>query len=102
MTTFRPLGAVVVEITNDLAYRIDQSGRRMFSLIEQFRQIYASLADRARSYGVYSSANGNFHILAVDDGGGFMIADEIPSFEIAELIAESLNLVARVAGNDNA
>jgi hypothetical protein len=34
--------------------------------------------------------------------GGFIIADNIPSFGMAELIAESLNLVARVAGNDDA
>jgi hypothetical protein len=102
MTTFRPLGAVVAEITNDLAYRTNQSGRRIFSLIEEFKQLYKPLADRARSYGVYSSGNGNFRVLAVDDGGGFIIADNIPSFGMAELIAESLNLVARVAGNDDA
>jgi len=62
---------------------------------------YAPLAGRDRSHGVYSSGDGNFHVLAADDGG-FIVADNIPSFGIAELIAESLNLAARVAGKDDA
>jgi hypothetical protein len=74
----------------------------MFSLIEEFKQLYKPLADRRRYFGVYSSANGNFHVLAIDDNGGFIIADDIPSFQIGELIAETLNLAARVAGHDNA
>jgi hypothetical protein len=74
----------------------------MISLIEHVEQLYAPLADRDRSYQVYGNGDGNFHILAVDDGGGFIVADDIPSFEIAELIAESLNLAARVAGYDYA
>jgi len=73
----------------------------MFSLIEEFKQLYKPLADRARSYEVYSSGNGNFHILATDDAGGFIIADNIPSFGMAELIAELLNLAAGVATKGN-
>ena len=69
----------------------------MISLIKQIEQLYAPLADRERSYHVYGNGNGNFHVLAVDDGGGFVVANGIPSFKIAELIAESLNVVARMA-----
>jgi hypothetical protein len=69
----------------------------MFALIDALKRLYKPLGDRDRSYGVYSSENGNFHILAVDDGGGFIVADQIPSFEIAELVAELLNVAARVA-----
>ena len=69
----------------------------MFSLIDRIKRLYQPLADRKQSYGIYDNGDGNFHILAVDDGGGFIVANDIPCFHIAELITELLNVAAGVA-----
>jgi hypothetical protein len=69
----------------------------MFSLIDRIRRLYSPLADRKRSYGVYSNGKGNFLIRAISDDDVFVIADNIPFFMVAELIAELLNLAAGVA-----
>jgi hypothetical protein len=74
----------------------------MVSLIDKLKRIYKPLADRKRSSGVYDNGDGNFHILAIDFNGGFIVADDIPSFGMAELIAELLNLTAAVATRGDA
>jgi hypothetical protein len=71
----------------------------MFSLIDRIGQLYKPLADRKRAYGVYPKGNGNFQIRAVGDDDVFVVADNIPSSMVAELIVELLNVVAGVAGN---
>jgi hypothetical protein len=73
----------------------------MFSLIDRLKQLYKPLADCKRSYGVYSN-KGNFQIRAISDDDVFIVADNIPFFMVAELIAELLNMSAGVAGNNNA
>ena len=73
----------------------------MFSIINRIGQLYKPLADCKRSYGVYSK-NGNFQIRAIGDDDVFVIADNIPFFMVAELIAELLNVAAGVTGNNNA
>jgi len=74
----------------------------MLSLIDKIRQLYKPLADCKLTYGVYSNGNGNFQIRAVGDDDVFVVADAIPFFQVAELIAELLNVAGGVAGNDNA
>ena len=68
----------------------------MFSLINKIKELYKPLADCKRSYGVYSN-KGNFQIRAVSDDDVFVVADNIPFFMVAELIAELLNVAAGVA-----
>jgi hypothetical protein len=68
----------------------------MFSLINRIKELYKPLADCKRSYGVYSN-DGNFQIRAISDDDVFIVADNIPFFMVAELIAELLNVAAGVA-----
>jgi hypothetical protein len=57
--------------------------------LERIRRSYGTtLGGREREFLVYGgTANGSYHILACDDGGGFAIADGIDSHETAELIS---------------
>jgi hypothetical protein len=68
-----------------------------FSLINKIKQLYKPLAECKRSYGAYSSGKGNFQIRAISDDDVFVVADNIPFFMVAELIAELLNVAAGVA-----
>ena len=69
----------------------------MFSLIRTIKQLYWPLADHHYSYGAYSDQKGNFEIRAIGDDDVFTIAENIPCYGIAELIAELLNLAAGIA-----
>jgi hypothetical protein len=69
----------------------------MFSLIYRIKELYKPLADDRYTYGAYSDQKGNFEIRAVGDHDVFTVAAHIPSYGIAELIAELLNVAAGVA-----
>jgi hypothetical protein len=53
---------------------------------------------RKRSYLAYDNGNGTFHVLQCDEGGGYIVADEIQSQPTALLIVELLNFAAAVSG----
>jgi hypothetical protein len=67
--------------------------------LARLRGLYlTAYGHRKRSYHVCDNGDGTFHILEVDDGGGFIVADQIQSQLIALLLAELLNFAAAVAG----
>jgi hypothetical protein len=69
--------------------------RRDFEIIG--KRYLDALGDRRRTFCAYGNKP-SFHILAVDDAGGFIVADEIPDAGWAQLIADTLNLMAACAG----
>jgi hypothetical protein len=69
--------------------------RRDFEIIAgRYRD---ALGGRKRSFHVYGE-HPLFHILCLDENGGFIVCDQIPDAGWAQLIADSLNLMAACAG----
>jgi len=53
----------------------------------------SGLFERERSYYVFNNRDGTFHILAVDDSGGFIVADNIEERPIAEELSRHLTML---------
>lgn len=63
-------------------------GARLSETEELYDKIFGS---KSWKFSTYSNPDGTYHVLAIDDNGGFAVCDNIPQKEIADLITHLLN-----------
>jgi hypothetical protein len=77
------------------------TGKLTTGLVAALSRIYRgydkAFSVRKRSFHVYGSGS-DYHVLALDDGGGFVVCDSIQHHEQATAIAELLNFAVALCG----